>query len=328
MDRRPRVVVSHWIHPEAREALDAFCDSVVPTDRVVWRGEELIARVRDADGLIACMADHVDAAFLDRCPRLKIVAATLKGYDNFDVRACRERDIWLTIVPEAIIDPTAELAVGLIIGLLRRINEADRVIRDRPYEGWRPDFYAKTLRGSDVGILGMGALGQTIAAMLGGFGPRIRYADPQPLTPEVALALAAERRSLDALVGESEVLVVALPLTPETRRLLDRDLIARMPRGAILVNVGRGSTVDEIAVAEALEAGRLDGYGADVFAAEDWAAADRPSGIPPTLLAHPRTLFTPHLGSAVDAVRRRMSLVAVEQVRQALSGRVPEHAVN
>ena len=328
MGRRPRVVVSHWIHPEAREALSTFSEPVAPTERLVWRGDELLDRARDADGLIACMADRVDSAFLDGCPRLRIVAATLKGYDNFDARACEMRGVWLTIVPEAIIEPTAELAVGLVIGLLRRINEADRVVRAGPYAGWRPDFYAKTLRGSSVGLVGMGALGQAIAAMLKPFGPTLRYSDPQPLSRDVARSLAAERRSFDTLVAESEVLIVALPLTRETRGMLDRARIAQMPSGAILVNVGRGSTVDETAVADALQAGHLDGYGADVFAAEDWALGDRPSCIPPALLAHPRTLFTPHLGSAVDAVRRRMSLIAVEQVRQALSGQVPEHAVN
>ena len=328
MGQRPRVVVSHWIHPEVRESLGTFSEPVAPTERVVWERDELVARARDADALIACMADHVDAAFLDWCPRLKIVAATLKGYDNFDAQACARRGIWLTIVPEAIIEPTAELAVGLVIALLRRINEADRVIRERPYAGWRPEFYAKTLRGSDVGLVGMGALGQAIATLLTAFGPRIRYADPQPLSPGVASALGAERRSIDALISESEVLIVALPLTRETRGLLNCDLIAQMPPGAILVNVGRGSTVDENAVADALQAGRLDGYAADVYAAEDWALEDRPSGIPPLLIAHPRTVFNPHLGSAVDAVRRQMSLVAVEQVRQALSGQVPEHAVN
>ena len=124
------------------------------------------------------------------------------------------------------------------------------------------------------------------------------------------------------------MVVLALPLTGETRHLLGAEALATMRPGAFLVNVGRGSVVDEDAVADALTSGRLGGYAADVFAMEDWALPDRPRRIPPRLLACPRTLFTPHLGSAVDAVRRQMSLEAARQVRQVLRGQRPDHAVN
>jgi len=122
--------------------------------------------------------------------------------------------------------------------------------------------------------------------------------------------------------------VAALPLEPGTRGLLDAATLALAPPGAFVVNVGRGSVVDEEAVADALDEGRLGGYAADVFAMEDWAVPGRPAGIPGRLLRHPRTLFTPHLGSAVDDVRREMSLQAARQVRQVLAGQRPEHAVN
>jgi len=121
--------------------------------------------------------------------------------------------------------------------------------------------------------------------------------------------------------------VVALPLTSETRHLVGTPLLRRMRPGAFLVNVGRGSVVDEDAVADALDSGRLGGYAADVFAMEDWLLPGRPAVIPDRLLRHPRTLFTPHLGSAVDDVRRQMSLEAARQVRQVLDGQRPDHAV-
>jgi phosphonate dehydrogenase len=136
------------------------------------------------------------------------------------------------------------------------------------------------------------------------------------------------RLGLDPLLELSDVVVLALPLTAGTRHLLGAEALARMRPGAFLVNVGRGSVVDEDAVAAALASGQLGGYAADVFAMEDWALPDRPRRIPPRLLAHPRTLFTPHLGSAVDAVRRQMSREAARQVHQVLRGERPDHAVN
>jgi phosphonate dehydrogenase len=284
--RPPRVVVSHWVHPEVRAYLAGFCDPVIPArDPGVWSPAQLAELAADAEGIVACMADRIDEPFLARCPRLRVVSATLKGYDNFDARACARRGVWLTIVPGPLIAPTAELAIGLAIGLLRRIADGHEQVRAGGFAGWRPQFYGATLQGATVGVAGLGQLGQAVARRLAGFESRVVYHD--------------------------------------ARRL------ARLPRGAYLVNVGRGSVVSEEAVADALESGHLGGYAADVFAMEDWALPGRPDVVPGRLARHPRALFTPHLGSAVDEVRREMSLQAARQVRQVLvEGRRPDHAVS
>lgn len=156
--RRRRVVVTHWVHPEVVAYLSQFSDPVVaPRDIGVWPVSQVLELAHDAEGLIACMADRVDDAFLDRCPRLRVVAATLKGYDNFDADACARRRVWLTIVPDTIIAPTAELAVGLIIGIMRRVGEPDRAVRSSSFAGWRPRLYGAGLTGATVGIVGMGS---------------------------------------------------------------------------------------------------------------------------------------------------------------------------
>jgi len=160
------------------------------------------------------------------------------------------------------------------------------------------------------------------------FGARILYADPRPLPPDTEQELAATRLGLDQLMPASDVIIAAVPLIPSTRGLLGPDVLRLARRGTFLVNVGRGSAVDEEAVADALDEDRLGGYAADVFAMEDWALPGRPVAIPARLLSHPRTLFTPHLGSAVSGIRRTMSLTAARQVQQALTGHRPEHAVN
>jgi phosphonate dehydrogenase len=321
---RPRVVVTHWVHPEVAGYLAGFCDAVIPSrEEGVLPQEKVAGLAADAEGLVACMADSIDEAFLSGCPRLRVVSATLKGYDNFDAEACTRHGVWLTIVPDTIIAPTAELAIGLTIGLMRKIPQGDARVREGRFEGWRPQMYGATLSGATVGIAGMGQLGQAIARRLAGFDAEIIYHDERPLDAGTEQELAASYRSLEQAAEASHVLIVALPLNTRTRHLINTGLIRRMRPGAFVVNVGRGSVADEDAVASALDAGRLGGYAADVFATEDWLLPGRSPSIPDRLLRHPRTLF-----SAVDDVRRRMSLQAARQVRQVLDGRPPDHAVN
>jgi phosphonate dehydrogenase len=326
---KPRVVVTHWVHPEVRDYLAEFCDAVVPArEEGVWPRPKLAKLAADADGLVVCMADSIDEAFLAGCRRLRVVSATLKGYDNFDAAACARRGVWLTIVPGTLIPATAELTIGLVIGLMRRIAEGHEHVRAGGFAGWRPQLYGSTLQGATVGMAGMGQLGQAVARRLAGFESQVVYHDARRLDAETERALAVSFLGLVELAETSDVMVVMLPLSGETRHLVGASLLQRLRPGAFLVNAGRGSVVSEEAVADALEAGHLGGYAADVFAMEDWALPGHPASIPDRLLRHPRTLFTPHLGSAVDDVRRQMSLEAAHQVRQVLEGRRPDHAVN
>lgn len=251
------------------------------------------------------------------------MAGAFKGADNVDVEARTARGVWVTVVPELLSASTAELAVGLIITVARRIREGDAAVRSGQFSGWRPGLYGMGLEGTGVGIVGMGSLGRAIARRLSGFGCRLAYADPG-----VSEAEGLIRRSLEELLRESRVVVLAVPLTPTTHELINADRLALMPPGAVLVNVGRGSTVDEQAVAAALDSERLAGYGADVFAMEDRSREEASAAIAPGLLNHPRSVFTPHLGSAVAEVRRNIEMRAAESILQTLDGEQPEGAIN
>jgi phosphonate dehydrogenase len=286
--------------------------------------DDVLRRAADADAMIAFMPDCVDARFLAAAPALKIVACALKGYDNFDVEACTEAGVWVSIVPDLLTAPTAELALGLAIGLARHVSAGDAHVRSGRFAGWRPTLYGVGLDGSTVAVLGLGALGKAVARRLAGFGCRILGFDADPQTA----AENVERYALDAALAQADYIFAALPLGTGARHILDARRITLCKPGALLVNVGRGSTVVESAVADALERGHLGGYAADVFEMEDWALADRPRAIEPRLLAHPHTLFTPHLGSAVATVRRAIALAAAENVLDALAGRRPRDAVN
>jgi phosphonate dehydrogenase len=326
---KQRVLVTHWVHKEVASYLKDFCDPLIPSaEDGVWPAGEIAELAADAVGMIACMADRVDDAFLARCPNLRVISATLKGYDNFDVEACTRRGVWLTVLPDALTVPTAELAVGLAIGIMRHVAEADRLIRRDGHPGWRPRFYGSGLSGSTAGLVGMGQVGQAVATRLRAFGTRIVYHDVRGLPDEMANDMGTIRVGLDELLAQSDVVLILAPLTPATGHMINSLKLALMRPGTYLVNISRGSVVDESAVAEALYEGRLAGYAADVFAMEDIAQRGHPEQIPGELLRHPRTLFTPHLGSAVDGIRRDMSMTAARQVWQVLNGHRPDHAVN
>lgn len=324
--RGPLVVVTHWVHQEVLDRLSGFCRPLAPSgDEGVW-DRETVGQHPEAQGLMVCMADRIDEDLLASFPRLRVVAGLLKGHDNIDVAACARRGVWVTVLADALTAPTAELVVGLMVAVMRRVREGDALVRSGAFRGWRPQLYGRGLAGATVGLVGMGELGQAVARRVHAFDAHIVYCDPRP--DAGAGNAGAERVALRELLSVSDVVVPLVPLTAETHQLLGGEALAALRPGTFLVNAGRGSVVDEEAVAGALEDGRLAGYAADVFAFEDWSCPSRPRRIPPRLLAHPATVFTPHLGSAVDDVRRQMGLAAAEQVGQALAGQRPDGAVN
>ncbi|HCD84363.1 MAG TPA: hydroxyacid dehydrogenase, partial [Agrobacterium sp.] len=164
-----KTVVTNWVHPEILEVLKEVGPVVANTTRQPWSREEIVSHAKDADAMVAFMTDHVDEAFLAACPDLKLISCALKGADNFDVDACRRMGVAVSIVPDLLTAPTAELAIGLTIALGRNILLGDRSIRSSGFDGWRPELYGTGLDGSTVGIVGMGAVGQAIAHRLKGF---------------------------------------------------------------------------------------------------------------------------------------------------------------
>lgn len=329
MTPRPKVVATCRIHEPVKQFLSRECDVIANDGAQSWPPARIAEIARTADGLLVFMPDKIDDAFLEQCPRLKIVAAALKGYDNIDVDACTQRGVWVTIVPDLLSSPTAELALTLALGLTRNLLPGDRLVRSGEFDGWRPTLYGDGLVGTTVGILGMGKLGQAFARLLAGFNARIIYHDPVRMSPVQEAFFGISRAGFDEVLVESDVLAVMVPLTASTLHLINAGTLAKMKKGAYLVNVGRGSVVDEAAVANALAQGHLRGYAADVFEMEDWARPDRPRVVHPDLIAHAeRTLFTPHLGSAVAQVRLEIELCAANSIMQALRGERPQDAIN
>ncbi|MEL7171502.1 MAG: NAD(P)-dependent oxidoreductase [Pseudomonadota bacterium] len=314
-----RIVVAQPIEQEIIDDLERLGPVHMNPGPEPLSPEALAAAAAEAEALMAFMTERVDRALLEACHNLKIVAGAFKGFDNIDLAACEERGVAFTYVPDLLTAPTAELALGLMIALARHMRAGDAHVRAGSFTGWRPLLYGGSIIGSTVGVVGAGRVGQALLGLLSGFeGTRLVY-DTAPLPADEAAALNATMVDLATLTSRSDFVVLATPLTPETLGMVDARFISAMKPGAYLVNPARGSVVVEAAVAEALASGHLGGYAADVFELEDRSRPDAPSTVHPALLAHERTVFTPHLGSAVIPVRKAIARAAADEIIRRLA---------
>jgi len=291
-----------------------------PHDRPATRAE-LLEAASQADALAVTLMERVDADVLDRAPCLKVVAVYAVGYDNVDIAAATRRRIVVTNTPDVLTETTADLAWALILAVARRIPEADRLVREGRWEGWAPtqllgaDVFGKTL-----GIIGMGRIGRAVARRAAGFGMAVLYHTRHPLRHEEEAVLHAKCFPLPQLLQAADIVTIHTPLTDSTRGLIGKSELAMMRRSAYLINTARGALVDEAALAEALEQGRLAGAGLDVYQHEPH--------VHPRLLALPNTVLLPHIGSATAETRVKMGLMVADNITAVLEGREAPNRVN
>ncbi|MGZ3429630.1 MAG: 2-hydroxyacid dehydrogenase, partial [Polyangia bacterium] len=278
----------------------------------------LVEELRDAEGRLALLKLRVDDALLDAAPKLRVVANYAVGYDNVDLAATRRRGIVVTNTPGVLTDATADLTLALMLAAARRLPEGGAMLRDGRWHGWEPEqLPAMDLDGAQLGIVGLGRIGQAVARRARGFGLRIVYTQPRPSAHEAELG--ARRVELDELVSTSDIVTLHCPLAPATRHLMNAARILSMKPRAVLVNTARGAIVDEAALAAALARGHLLGVGLDVF-------EDEPR-VHPGLVACARAVLMPHLGSSTVGARTAMAETAARSIADVLAGRRPAHVV-
>jgi glyoxylate reductase len=280
---------------------------------------ELLAQLRSCDGVIIGGGERVDAEFFDAAPKLKVVSCLAVGYDNVDLAEATGRRILVTNTPDVLTDAVADLTWALILGVARRVVEGDRLARSGKWRGLSPTL----LRGVDVagktlGIIGAGRIGAAVAKRGTGFSMRLVYV-ARSAKPEME-ALGGRRETFDEILRESDFLCVHVPLTPDTRHLFGEAEFRKMKPTAYFINMARGAVVDEAALVRALRETWIAGAGLDVYEHEPQ--------ISPELLPMPNTLLLPHLGSATVETRRRMSIMAVENLLAVLDGRPCPNVVN
>jgi lactate dehydrogenase-like 2-hydroxyacid dehydrogenase len=291
---RPRIHVTAQVPAEVDEALR--------------RDFETSDSPEGVDGIVAMLTTRVDGAYLDRAgPQLRVVANYAVGVNNVDLAAAAERNVVVANTPDVLTRATAELAVGLMLALLRRIAEGDRFVRGRKEWLFSLEFMlGSSLQGKQLLVVGPGRIGRETAMLAEALGARPTF--------------AGRDDDLLALLAGADIVSLHVPLAPETRHLVDADALRAMSRSAVLVNTARGPIVDEQALVDALRAGEIAGAALDVF--------EREPEVEEGLLALENVVLTPHLGSATRDTRVAMGMLCVDALRAVLlEGRMPANAV-
>jgi glyoxylate reductase len=302
-----RVFVTRRLPFEALDRLRAVHDVDEWPGGMPPSPQELRAAVADADGLLSLLTDRVDAAVLDAAPRLRAIANMAVGTDNIDVAAAAARGIPVGNTPDVLTDATADLAFALLLALARRIVPGAAAVRAGEWRTWEParDLGAD-LAGATLGIVGWGRIGRAVARRAEGFGMKVIHSS------------RSSGVAVEEVLEASDFVSLHVPLTDETRHLIDAGALALMRPTALLVNTARGGVVDQDALREALHAGTIAGAALDVTDPEP-LPADHP------LLDAPNLLVVPHVGSATVHTRAKMAAMAVDNLLAALDGRPMPH---
>jgi lactate dehydrogenase-like 2-hydroxyacid dehydrogenase len=288
----------------------------IPSSSEQWVG---LTRydLSDVDAIVCLLLDRIDAAVLARAPKLRVIANCAVGYDNVDVAACTRAGIAVTNTPDVLTDATAELTIALMLAAARRLPEGEALVRSGTWIGWRLDqLLGVPIKGRTLGIVGMGRIGQAVAERAVGLGMHVAYSGHH----DVETPYPARRVDVDELFATADVVSLHCPLTPETRQLVNAERLGRMKPTAILINTARGGCVDDGALADALSAGRIFAAALDVFEGEPKIDA--------RLLAAPRLVLAPHIGSATTEARTQMAQLCADGVLAVLTGTRPANLVN
>lgn len=305
---RPRVLI-------AAELRSLLPEDPLPGFDVVWISSAEPTPRGDFVAMVPLLSRSIGEEELAGLPNLRVLAQCAVGYDNIDLRAASRRGVSVTNTPEVLTESTADLTWALILAVARRLKEGQEMLARRAWEGWSPtQLLGLELNGSTLGIVGAGRIGQAVGRRGVGFGMRVLYSDAET-RPGFEEATGAAPTSFADLLSGADVVTVHLPSTPDTRGLFDQERFSLMKPGALFVNTARGDIVDEDALLEALDAGRLAGAGLDVFSREP--------RVPPELVDHPKVVTLPHIGSATTHTRRAMAALAVKNARAVLAGEPP-----
>jgi glyoxylate reductase len=311
-----RVVVTRRLPEGGLDPLFAAGHDVVANDEdLPFSQAELCATAAEADGIVALLTDRIERDVLTAGrDRLRVVATVAVGYDNIDVAAASELGIAVCNTPGVLDETTADLAFLLILAAARLASDAERDLRAGQWPGWGVNQYlGQDVHGATLGIVGHGRIGEAVARRAAGFGMQVLHHARRDTGRPGYVA------DLDRMLGECDFVSLHVPLTDDTRHLLDIRRLALLRRTAVLVNTSRGPVVDEEALAGALERGELFAAGLDVY--------EREPAVHPRLLAAPRVVLLPHIGSASRATRTRMARMASQAVVDVLAGRRPANLV-
>ncbi|MBV8653058.1 MAG: D-glycerate dehydrogenase [Alphaproteobacteria bacterium] len=320
MSKKPTVLVTRKL-PDAVEArLRRDYDARLNADDRVILGPELVAQSPEVDALLVCPTDKVDAGVIDALDkRVRCISTYSVGFDHVSVPAAQRRGIQVTNTPDVLTEATADIAMLCMLGAARRAHEAQTQLREGGWKRWTPvEFRGAHLAGQRLGIVGMGKIGKAVARRAFGFGMKILYNDVVKVPADFPIP-ATYVAALDDLIAQSDVLTLHAPGVAENTNLLSRARIAKLPKGAVVVNTARGNLVEDDALIDALESGHVAGAGLDVFAGEP--------ALNKRYLSAPNAYLLPHIGSATYETRDAMGFRALDNLDDFFAGRTPRDTV-
>lgn len=302
-----KIFVTRKIPGEHLEKLKIAGNEVVVSEFArSLTGEELVNGVRGVDAILSLLNDRIDGDLMDTAgPQLKIISNYAVGFDNVDIKAATDRGIVVTNTScEEVNEAVAEHTWALIMALARRIVESDEFVRNQGYfagkggyKGWEPEiFLGPSIIGKTLGIIGLGKIGSMVARRAKGYNMTILYNKHEP-DPEAEKEFGLKFTTLDELLAQSDFVTLHVPLTDETRGMINKETLAKMKQGAYLINTARGPIVDESDLVEVLKGGKLGGAALDVFESEPQ--------ISPDLISLPNVIMTPHIASATWRQERK-----------------------
>jgi len=282
---------------------------------------DLIALMSDADAVLTTAWDSIDAEVITACPKLRLICNMGVGYNNIDIAAARLRRIMVTNTPGVTDDAVADLAMGLMIAVARRLPQADIFVRSGQ---WTKETLTSFGLGQDVsrktlGIIGFGRIGQTLAKRAYGFDMTVLYHARHPVSAEIESLYNACYCNLDNLLVDSDFIVLLVPYSKETHHLIGTEQLKKMKPSAFLVNIARGGVVDDGALAVALKSGALAGAALDCFENEP--------NIHPEFLELPNVIFSPHIGSATPCTRQTIVSMAIQNLITGITGNTPPNLI-
>ena len=307
--RKPIVAVTQSLPSKVEAELEQLFQTRFNRSKTTLSTKEILKHSEGADVLVPTITDDLDYSVIVKLPTsVRLIANFGAGIDHIDCAAAEKRGIAISNTPRVLTEDTADLAFAFLLSLPRRLIEGERVTRMGRWSGWEPTFMLGTsFYGKNLGIIGMGRIGQAVARRAAGFGVKVHYHNRNRLERSIEEKLDAEWwSSLDDMLGEIDFLTVHCPLSNETKNLLNLERLSRLRPHVVVVNTARGGIIDEEALADLIEAGKLAGAGLDVYENEP--------KIHSKLLQLDNVLTLPHLGSATHEARNAMGRRVIENI--------------
>ncbi|HJM00505.1 MAG TPA: D-glycerate dehydrogenase [Nitrosopumilus sp.] len=319
---KQKIFLTRTLHDFALKGLKKRFQIQIHTGKIPIPKKTLKSKIKDADGLICFPYDKIDKEIIQSAKNLKAISTYSVGYDHIDIKFAKEREIRVGFTPEVLTDATANMAFGLLLDLLRRISEGDRIIREgkwtQIYGAY--DYVGSDLQGKTLGIMGLGRIGKTLAKRAKAFDMKIIYHNRKKISIKDEKKLGVKYTTFKKLISQSDVISIHVPHTKETNQIFNMEVFKKMKNSAFLINTSRGKVINEKDLAIAVKQKIIAGAGLDVFEIE------------PINKNHPFTklqniVLAPHIGSSTKETRIKMAEITIKNLILSINGKKPIYSV-